>query len=431
MGISTFHTSLDRNKLPRLRGSLRLLILLSPFFSAASSSHHSARGYTTLSSDTLTLLNSLSTSPKTTTAQYPDTPSILDFRNPSSLLSQILIPRPIESGGLAKAQKVVTQQFASLSTNGSWELTVDEFKANTPYGEKKFKNLVFTHDPTAARFLLLSAHIDSKLTPVNFVGATDSAAPCAMMVDVATALNDWLEARRRRKFEAMEEGTWVDGGKEDESLRIVFFDGEEALKDWTHTDSIYGSRHLAEIWSKPIRSPSPTNPPITPLSQITTFILFDLLGAPHPVIRSFYERTDWLFSAFVNAEDRLGKQGWLYEGADGKDWKTKGLDLTASGVSGEMGRSFFKPKDAYSFFGSGIEDDHLPFLKAGVPILHLIASPFPSVWHRIEDDASALDYETVKAWALITRLVVAEYLGLAPPEEGVRIVRSVHELVPL
>lgn len=26
------------------------------------------------------------------------------------------------------------------------------------------------------------------------------------------------------------------------TLQLVFFDGEEAFKDWTHTDSIYGAR---------------------------------------------------------------------------------------------------------------------------------------------------------------------------------------------
>lgn len=30
------------------------------------------------------------------------------------------------------------------------------------------------------------------------------------------------------------------------SLQLVFFDGEEAFEEWTATDSLYGSRHLAE-----------------------------------------------------------------------------------------------------------------------------------------------------------------------------------------
>ena len=35
----------------------------------------------------------------------------------------------------------------------------------------------------------------------------------------------------------------------DVTLQMVFFDGEEAFVNWTRTDSLYGSRHLAEKWS--------------------------------------------------------------------------------------------------------------------------------------------------------------------------------------
>jgi glutaminyl-peptide cyclotransferase len=30
----------------------------------------------------------------------------------------------------------------------------------------------------------------------------------------------------------------------------VFLDGEEAFQEWTHLDSIYGAKHLAETWEK-------------------------------------------------------------------------------------------------------------------------------------------------------------------------------------
>lgn len=31
---------------------------------------------------------------------------------------------------------------------------------------------------------------------------------------------------------------------------LIFFDGEEAFKTWSKTDSLYGSRHLAEKMSR-------------------------------------------------------------------------------------------------------------------------------------------------------------------------------------
>ena len=33
------------------------------------------------------------------------------------------------------------------------------------------------------------------------------------------------------------------------TIYLVFFDGEEALHEWSDTDSLYGSRHLAAKWS--------------------------------------------------------------------------------------------------------------------------------------------------------------------------------------
>ncbi len=48
----------------------------------------------------------------------------------------------------------------------------------------------------------------------------------------------------------------------------------------------------------------------------------------------------------------------------------------------------------------------------GVNILHLIATPFPDVWHTLMDDESAVDLDTVKKLNMIFRIFVAEYLQL-------------------
>jgi hypothetical protein len=46
----------------------------------------------------------------------------------------------------------------------------------------------------------------------------------------------------------------VSGSKPDLSLRLIFFDGEEAFHHWSPQDSLYGSRHLAQ---KMASSPHP------------------------------------------------------------------------------------------------------------------------------------------------------------------------------
>ena len=72
------------------------------------------------------------------------------------------------------------------------------------------------------------------------------------------------------------------------------------------------------------------------------------------------------------------------------------------------GETIFKTR-----LGNGrIQDDHVPFKKRGVPILHLIATPFPRVWHTINDNKANLDFEKIEHFSRILRVFVAEYLGL-------------------
>ena len=34
------------------------------------------------------------------------------------------------------------------------------------------------------------------------------------------------------------------------TLQLIFFDGEEAFVRWSRTDSTYGSRNLAKVWEQ-------------------------------------------------------------------------------------------------------------------------------------------------------------------------------------
>ena len=47
-----------------------------------------------------------------------------------------------------------------------------------------------------------------------------------------------------------------------------------------------------------------------------------------------------------------------------------------------------------------------------VPILHIIATPFPNEWHKIGDNMNTVHYPTVEKLNKIFRLFVAEYLQL-------------------
>ncbi len=64
-------------------------------------------------------------------------------------------------------------------------------------GKKRFTNIVATLDPAVNRRLALVAHYDSKILRNQvFLGATDSALPVALLLNVALALDDKLKDRK-------------------------------------------------------------------------------------------------------------------------------------------------------------------------------------------------------------------------------------------
>jgi len=332
----------------------------------------------------------------------PDPIKAVDLSDPKSHLSRILIPRAPDTANNTLVRNYLVSTLKALN----WHVELDEFEDNTPIGRKKFANVIATKDPKASRKLVLSAHFDSKYFPTapanQFVGATDSAAPCAMMLDVAEALNPFFEER----LKLMNSGHLdEDDDINDLTLQLVFFDGEEAFENWTSTDSIYGARHLAHKWAttyvQTLDKRRLMSDATTELSTIEHLILLDLLGAKRPSIRSYFAQTGWLFDALAAAEKRLGDAGAFEFGGD------------ASMAPGKWSSFFRERAKEFGFMGH-IGDDHVPFLQRGVSILHVIAEPFPHVWHKLSDDASALDLPTMRRWNLVLRVFIAEYFAFNP-----------------
>ncbi|PLW16306.1 hypothetical protein PCANC_13009 [Puccinia coronata f. sp. avenae] len=363
---------------------------------------------------------------------------VLNFYNPDSLLSKILIPRPVQSQNLTDCRQLFAQHFQSLSHRfevplhsnlyvnsrdppsysptplkeiQTWKLEAHSFQDSTPYGTKSFVNQVFTHDPTAPLRLVLAAHMDSKFFPHppedQFVGATDSAAPLAIILEVAKALTPLLDKKLAQDIKLGQAGMT----SERVTLQIILFDGEEAFRDWSATDSLYGARALAGKWTEPLRTPTATMKKVRSIDQIESFILYDLLGSPSPEIHHFFPETAWLFDAFQKVEERLMRQSTFNMFASLS--LANHLDLNNFQEKVRNRRPFFVKRvpGQASVYGI-IEDDHLPFSKEGVPILHLIAAPFPQVWHTIHDDVSALDLGTILEWNLISQVAIVQHLGL-------------------
>ena len=85
--------------------------------------------------------------------------------------------------------------------------------------------------------MTLAAHYDSLYRPEGFVGAVDSAVPCALLLAVARAVD---EALTKRWEGTVEEG--MEGMGEESGVQILLLDGEEAWVQWSAADSLYGSR---------------------------------------------------------------------------------------------------------------------------------------------------------------------------------------------
>ncbi|KAK4041540.1 hypothetical protein C8A01DRAFT_34378 [Parachaetomium inaequale] len=370
--------------------------------------------YTSLSDTSLRHLT-LQTPPFTSSSS-PDPDIDPDF-DPvhGTLLSPILHPRVPGTPGHARVQEHFAS-FIRTHLHPGWTVEWHNTTATTPAtGDMQvpFQNLILRRDPPwvsgsgsssrdrdrqdsrgssqggggegegeVAR-LTLAAHYDSLYRPEGFVGAVDSAVPCAVLLFVARAVDEALT----RRWEGMGEG----GGLEEEKgVQILFLDGEEAWVEWSEGDSLYGSRALAESWEAArYESGSSFS---TPLEAISLFVLLDLLGAPEPNIPSYFPSTHWAYQNLAKVEERLRKLGLL-------ETKPRKPFLAESEKKEVRYRGF-------------VQDDHVPFMRRGVDILHIIPTPFPPVWHTMDDDGAHLDVPTIRDWAKMVTAFVAEWMDL-------------------
>ena len=90
---------------------------------------------------------------------------------------------------------LIFQHIIGHLQNLGWAIEEDSFQDSTPYGTKNFTNIIATFQPEAKRKLTLACHFDSKYYEnIRFIGATDSAVPCAMLLDLAKTLDIYLKA---------------------------------------------------------------------------------------------------------------------------------------------------------------------------------------------------------------------------------------------
>lgn len=224
--------------------------------------------YTPLSDQSLRNIAPLTNTPTTSSSQNananananPDADPDPDF-DPfhGALLAPILHPRVPGTPGHARVQEHFAS-FIRTQLHAGWEVEWHNTTSTTPAtGDRQvpFQNLILRRDPPWAKAgsnqeqgqeqaqargsgevarLTLAAHYDSLYRPEGFVGAVDSAVPCALLLFVARAVDEALT----RRWEDMADGG--EGLEVEKGVQILLLDGEEAWVEWNEGDSLYGSR---------------------------------------------------------------------------------------------------------------------------------------------------------------------------------------------
>lgn len=236
-------------------------------------------------------------------------------------------PRWIGSPGHAKAEAFIKDQFRHD------QLEEDTFTTDTPAGPMTMHNFIVRFPGKKDGVIVLATHYETNypLRNIHYIGANDGGSTTGLLIEMANYLR----------------GKTLDGY----SVWLLFTDGEEAVKSWSDTDSVYGSKHLAAKWQAD-----------GTLKRIKAFILADMLGDHDLDIQRDQNSTPWLEDLIYQAASQYGWQSYFFE--------NKTYD----------------------------EDDHLPFVRRGVPCADLIDLNYGynnAYWHTAEDTMDKLSAKSL------------------------------------
>jgi glutaminyl-peptide cyclotransferase len=147
--------------------------------------------------------------------------------------------------------------------------------------------------------------------------------------------------------------------KDSSEYWFLFLDGEEAFVEWSTFDSTYGSRHLAKRWKED-----------GTVSKIRALILLDMIGDKNLDILYDTNSTKRLMDLVFETANKIGLRSILSQ-------------------------------------QSTIEDDHVPFIDAGIPsvdIIDLNYGPNNSFHHTLSDTLDKISPESMEK---VGRLVLA------------------------
>jgi glutaminyl-peptide cyclotransferase len=237
-------------------------------------------------------------------------------------------PRPPGSPGIAQAQSYITSYLKTLGL----EVEHQDFLATTPSGSIAMENILAKGPVAKDRVIILGSHYDTKVMHNSlFVGANDGGSSTGLL---------------------MELGRVISQERESYPVWFVFFDGEEAQKEWTENDSLYGSRHFIERLKADGM-----------ITRIKAMILLDMIGDRDLVLERDLSSTPWLLDLIIKSAQELG-HGRHFAGA---------------------------PRT--------MVDDHIPFIQAGIPAADLIDLDYGFAnlyWHSPNDTLDKISPRSLK-----------------------------------
>ncbi len=276
-------------------------------------------------------------------------------------------PRPSGSPAHKEQQRLIARTLRPLLKAAEGSLNLLNFNAQTPNGSVAMSNIIAKFPGTSERTVVVSGHYDTfHRAGLHFVGANDGGSSTGFLL----ALAELLAAEAKGKAGSSEAAFGADtpSGPKDQavpfkrknSVWLVFFDGEESFVRWSPTDGTYGSRKLARTWVEDGTA-----------SRIQALINVDMIGDRDLRLLPEGKSTLWLRQLIWQAASRLGYG------------------------------ALFPPGPLRH-----IDDDHVPFVEAGIPAVDLIDlryGPANRYWHTEED---TLDKLSAKSFAIVMRVVV-------------------------
>jgi len=197
-------------------------------------------------------------------------------------LLQVAPKRFNGSPGHLKAEEFIKQHFAPEVAKGHFE--TDTFTTNTPAGLQTMHNFIVRFPGKKDGVIVLASHYETNypLRDLNFYGANDGAATTALLIEIGATL-------RAHPPEGY-------------SVWLVFDDGEEAVKDWSNSDSLYGTRHLAAKWATD-----------GTLAKIKAFIVADMCADKDLNIDRDDNSTPWLLDMLKVAAKDSGHSSYIFK----------------------------------------------------------------------------------------------------------------------